>query len=74
MRNDKTAKQQAQNCNTRVPKLIFQDPAFCTADHRLLSGLGAQVVEDPLAFVLISLWSCTLEVSCRLPLPSVYPR
>jgi hypothetical protein len=66
MRVDKTAKQQAQNRNTRVPRLIFQDPAFCTADHRLLSGLGAQVVEDPIAFVLID--EKTLVFAKHIPL------
>jgi hypothetical protein len=63
---DKTAKQQAQNRNTRVPRLILQDPAFCTADHRLLSGLGAQVVEDPIAFVLID--EKTLVFAKHIPL------
>jgi hypothetical protein len=48
-----TVKQQAQVSKTKVPELIFQDPAFVAADHRLLSGLGGIIVEDPMAFMLI---------------------
>ena len=59
-------KQQAQDRKTRVPKLIFQDPAFCAADHRLLNGLGAQVLEDPMAFVVID--EKTLVFAKAIPL------
>jgi hypothetical protein len=61
-----TAKQQAQKCDTSVPELIFQDPAFCTADHRLLDGLGAQVVKDPMAFLYID--EHTLVFAKHIPL------
>ncbi|THX67544.1 hypothetical protein D6D04_10800 [Aureobasidium pullulans] len=42
--------QWAKRNNTRLPKLIFQDPGYCSADHRLLTDLGAKVVEHPEAF------------------------
>ncbi|KEQ73941.1 hypothetical protein M436DRAFT_23458, partial [Aureobasidium namibiae CBS 147.97] len=60
-------KEQAQNhkCSS-VPKLIFQDPAFCTADHRLLRGLGGQVLENPLAFMRID--KHTLVFAKHIPL------
>ncbi|THX99828.1 hypothetical protein D6D02_09086 [Aureobasidium pullulans] len=45
------AKQQAQSKKTRTPKLYFQDPSFCAADHRLLQDLGGQVIQDPEAFM-----------------------
>lgn len=60
------AKQQAQSRNTDVPELIFQGPAFCIADHRLLNGLGAQVVEDPMAFLHID--EHTLVFAKHIPL------
>ncbi|CAD0050593.1 unnamed protein product [Aureobasidium pullulans] len=41
----------AQSKKTRTPKLYFQDPSFCAADHRLLQDLGGQVIQDPEAFM-----------------------
>lgn len=59
-------KQQAQDHKSSIPKLIFQDPAFCTADHRLLSELGGQVLEDPMAFACID--EHTLVFTKHIPL------
>jgi hypothetical protein len=59
-------KQQAQDRNTKASELIFQDPEFVTADHRLLSGLGGEIVESPTAFGLID--ERTLVFAKHIPL------
>jgi len=59
-------KQQAQNHRSSIPQFIFQDPAFCTTDHRLLNGLGGQVLEDPMAFACID--QHTLVFAKHIPL------
>ncbi|THY80379.1 hypothetical protein D6C95_09528 [Aureobasidium pullulans] len=60
-------KEHAQRNKTPNPKLIFQDPIFCTADDRLLTDLGGEVVQSPEAFTTKHTGDKTFVVAFNAP-------
>ncbi|KAG2166006.1 hypothetical protein VTO58DRAFT_108866 [Aureobasidium pullulans] len=60
-------KEHAQRNKTPNPKLIFQDPIFCTADDRLLTDLEGEVVQSPEAFTTKHTGDKTFVVAFNAP-------